>query len=158
NPTDDYFIVSYYHKDPCVMQLPADWDVVAATITTPNGTGNATISTSAIPGAVQIAGDGTMSIAGYYQAEAGYKLILGDYPTGLYADGWQSGSVTIHAPDSGLRVDSVKYISAVYATMTNASTGATISWYLPTDPDTIDFASVASESHRITVDLSHSSC
>lgn len=157
NPTEANYVLSFYHKDPVILQLPSDWSLASATVTSPAGTGSAVMTNGPFPGAVSISANGSMSISGYYQAEPGYQLVMGDYPVGLDVDGWTTCSLVITAPPSGERVDRIKYVSTVRATLTDP-VGVPVHYFLAIGQDEIDFAQVQSEAHTMTIDLTLPAC
>lgn len=147
-------IIKITHKDPVILQIPQDWDLVSSTVTTPIGQGNAVLSYGPWVADVTLAVNGSIAPSAYYQAEPGYKLVMGDYPAHLAADGWNSGEIRIqpNRTDASFRVDRIKWINCCPATATSWA-GISYSYLTPLYPFEHDFSQIQDEAHCFTVDF-----
>jgi hypothetical protein len=153
NPTQQPMPFVAEATDPVIVQVPVDWILASATVTTPAGSGAMVITTGAIPAAATITPTGTAVFSRFYAPQSGAKLVMGDYPPGLAVDGITSGEATFRIPPGPAPLTLLKFVSAGKITLFTPT--GPVTWYPPIDPYETDFARVADSAHLITVDTLH---
>lgn len=136
--------------DPVIVQVPLSWSFASASVTTLAGTGPLTVVVPPLPAAGTISAGGIVSIAKYYAAEPGTKLLMGDFPAGLAVPGPAEGSAKFRFPPGPQPIHLLKYVSAGKLTIHSAA--GPVTWYPPLDPFETDFALVSDNAHYIVAD------